>query len=106
VHINAGEMIVDIFITAYRKNMQNHNVFIGELKNEYIRDIPSPASFSSKIRCSSVKSNSIYAPAYEHFYTGQDGKFEPIFRMSVATKLRTLWWPPSPPNWPKKIKSL
>jgi len=81
-------MIVEIFITAYSKNMQNHNVFIGELKNEYIRDLASPAIFSSKIRCNSVKSDSIYAPAYEHFYTGQDGKFEPIFRMSVATKLR------------------
>lgn len=79
---------MEIFITAYSKNMPSHNVFMGELKSEYIRDIPSPASFSSKIRCCAVKSDSIYAPAYEHFYTGRDGKFDPIFRMNVAAELR------------------
>lgn len=50
---------MEIFITAYSKNMPSHNVFMGELKSEYIRDIPSPASFSSKIRCCAVKSDSI-----------------------------------------------
>lgn len=79
---------MEIFITAYSKNMPNHNVFMGELKSEYIRDIPSPAGFSRNIRCSAVKSNSIYAPEYEPFYTGRDGKFEPIFRMHVAAELR------------------
>ncbi len=79
---------MEIFITAYSKSMPNHNVFIGNLRPEYIRDIPNLANFSSKIRCSSVKSDSIYAPAYEHFYTDKDGKFEPIFRMNVAAELR------------------
>lgn len=79
---------MEIFITAYSKNMPSHNVFMGQLKKDFIKEIPTPSSFSSKIQCSAVKSDSIYAPMYEHFYTGRDGKFEPIFRMNAAAELR------------------
>lgn len=53
---------MEIFITAYSKNMPNHNVFMGDLKSEYIRDIPSPASFSRNIRHSLSQLSDDVAP--------------------------------------------
>lgn len=79
---------MDLFITAYSKDMPRHNVFTGYIKSEYITNFPYPSSFPRNIRCSAVKSDSIYAPQYEPFYTDIDGKFEPIFRMNVAAALR------------------
>ncbi len=79
---------MEIFITAYSKSMPDHNIFMGTLKADDIKDNPSPSFLDGKLRCSVAKSDSFYADACRRLCTAGDERFEPIFRMTLAAELR------------------
>lgn len=79
---------MEIVIKAHSKELANHIVFIGNLGDECISESYQPNYLDGKLRCTTIKSDSIHSSHYDEIYRDRDGNFDPLFIMSVAVGLR------------------
>lgn len=78
---------MQLFISAYGKNLDPHRVFKGKLEKENVRDWPSPSTFNGKAHCSPIIIDNELVAKTQYHFLNEEGEFEPGVQINVAAEL-------------------
>lgn len=78
---------MQLFISAYGKNLDPHRVFKGKLEKENVRDWPSPSTFNGKAHCSPIILDNEMVDKTQSVFLNEEGEFEPGVQINVAAEL-------------------